>query len=136
MSKKKALLIVLAVVALLCVAGVVALFVYDRVDHSVAMGAGDVIQYNNAITAAARGYNAISSDEFVLLETVKKESSGHTEVTFRVYKLPEGKQLSDYLGLKVSDVPENFAPEYMGTGTARLVKGSLTNIVVNVTYYK
>ena len=135
-QKNKILLAVLAVVAVLCVGGVAVLLSYGSVDHSKFMSKTQVTEYNTAITAAARGYNSITKEEFVLIDTVSKTMGSHTEVTYRVYRLPEGKQLSDYLSLTAGDVPADFAPEHVGNGTARLVNGTLDRIIVTIAYFK
>ena len=136
MRKKKPLLIFLAVVAVLCVAAVAALVGYNRIDHSRLMNKEKVIQYNNAITTMARGYNSIAAEEFILIDTVHKEQGGHTKVTFQVYRLPEGHAVSTYAHLRMRDVPADFAPEYMGSGTATLLNDSLDRILVTVAYAK
>ena len=135
-KKNKKLLIVLAIIALLSIAAVATVLVYDRVDHSGLIGKSEVSQYNTAITATARGYSSIATDEFVIIDTVSKELDGHTNITFRVYKLPEGDLVSKYASLKVGDLPADFAPDYVGNGKAQLVNGSLTKIIITVTYFK
>jgi len=135
-KKNKLLLIVLVVIAVLAAAGAAAWIGYNNMDHSAILGDENVARYNSAITASARAYNSIRPDEFVLIDTVSKELGGNTNITFRVYKLPEGATFTDYQHLRVQDVPANFVPEYVGNGTARLMEGSLERIIVSVTYYK
>ena len=135
-KKQKLLLIALAVVAVLSVAAVIFVLSYDHIDHGTTLSKSEISQYNIAITAAARSYKAITSSEIVIIDTVSKELGGHTEITFRVYQLPEGKTDAAYMELRVSDLPADFAPDHLGNGTARLVNGSKERIIVNVTYHK
>ncbi len=135
-KKSKILLIIFLIVAVLAAAGAAAWISYNNMDHSAILGDENVARYNGAITASARAYNSIRPDEFVLIDTVSKELGGNTNATFRVYKLPEGAKFTDYQYLRVQDVPANFAPEYVGSGTARLMEGSLERIIVSITYYK
>jgi len=135
-KKNKNLMIILAVTAVICLIGVAIMIGYDHVDHSNLLSDKDTALYNSAITASGRAYGSLRSDEFVLIETVSKQLGDDTVVTFRVYKLPEGAKFADYQDLKVSDLPADFAPEYMGSGTARLLGGALEKAVVSVTYYK
>ena len=92
--------------------------------------------YNATITAAARKAGKISDSEFVLIDTVTQGKSGNVDITIRVYRMAEGQKQADYMHLRVSDVPEDFAPEFMGTGTARLVGGSLQSIVITVNFVR
>ena len=135
-KKSKTLLIFLAVVAVLCLAAVAAMFGYSRIDHSKLMNKETIIQYNNAITTMARGYNSITTEEFILIDTVHKEQGGHTKVTFQIYRLPKGHVVSTYAHLRVRDLPADFAPEHMGTGTATLLDDSLDRILITVAYSK
>lgn len=95
-----------------------------------------IAEYNAAITAVARKGNKIGSNDFILIDQLSKGKDGHTDVTIRVYRLPEGADQADYMHLQVGDLPESFGPEYMGHGTARLLNGSLSSIVLNVTYIR
>lgn len=135
-KKNKTHLIILAVIALLSVAAATAVLSYNHVDHSPWMSKQDIARYNSAITAVAMSGGYISSDEFALIESVSKTLGGHTTVTFRVYRLPEGAALGAYTNLRVGKLPANFAPEEMGTGEARLPGGSLDRVTVTVTYNK
>ena len=137
MSKKpKLLVILLCCVAALLVVAVVGIHIYNNADHGKTMNDATVTDYNVAITEAARSYGSIGEQEFILIDTVSKELGKNTDITFRVYQLPDGGDWTAYQNYKVSDVPSDFAPDYVGHGTARLLEGSLEKIVVNVMYVK
>ena len=132
----KLILILLAIVAVAIVGSIVGVQIYNHADHGKVMGDSTVSDYNTAITKAARAYNYITQQEFILIDTVSKELGKNTDVTFRVYQIPEGSDWTAWQGWKVSDGPANFPAEYVGNGTARLLYDSLDKIVINVAYFK
>lgn len=129
-------LILIGIVAVLIVGTVIGVQIYNHADHGKMMGDATVANYNTAITKAARSYSKITDREFILIDTVSKGTGQHTLVSFRVYQLPEGADWSAYQGWKVSDVPADFAPEYVANGQAQLMYDSLDKIVVDVAYFK
>ena len=135
-KKNKARLVMLAVVAALCVVAVVVLLSYDHIDHSHYINKQEILQYNSAINTAARRYNSIAADEFVLIDQVHKTLNGNTTITFRVYRLPEGTELSAFTHMLASGLPSGLTLEEMGTGMATLPNGSLDRIGITVTYSK
>lgn len=111
-------------------------YIYNHADHAAGLDTPEIADYNTAITAAARKAGKIGADEFVIIDTITKTAGGNTDIAIHVYRLPDGGTDADYTGLRVSDLPEDFVPELMATGTARLIKDSLDAIYVSVVYLK
>lgn len=93
-------------------------------------------EYNTSITQAARKAGKITQQDFVLVDTITEGKDGHEDVTLRVYRVAEGEDADDYMHLQVSDLPADFAPEYMGSGTARLLNGSLESVVLDLNFIR
>lgn len=138
MSKKlkKCILILLAVALLAVGVVLIGFYAYNHADHAKNLEETEIAAYNTAITAAARKAGSIRDDEFILIDTISKEVGGNTNISIRVYKLPDGAKQADYMGLRVSDLPEDFGPEFMARGTARLIDDSMDRIVVTVNYVR
>lgn len=138
MHKKRTIFIcVAAAVLLLALAGVlIGRYIYNNKDHAADLQQAEIAEYNAAITAAARRAGSIGEQEFVLIDTISKQAGGHTDITIRVYQLPDGARQEEYMNLRVSDLPVDFAPAYMAHGTARLLEDSLQRIVVSVAYVR
>lgn len=136
MKKTRIYILIIALILLALTGFLVGRYIYNHIDHGKTLSDASIADYNVAITEAARSYGSIGKNEFILIDTVSKELGKNTDITFRVYQLPDGEDWTAYHGWKVSDVPAGFAPDYMGRGTARLLQGSLEKIVVNVMYVK
>jgi hypothetical protein len=93
-------------------------------------------EYNTSITLAARKAGKITQQDFILIETITEGKDGHEDVTLRIYRVAEGQDADAYRNLRVSDLPEDFGPEHMGNGTARLLNGSLESIVLNLNFIR
>lgn len=126
--KKKVLITLAVVLALVLGFGVYRLVTYNSSEHSNWMDKDEKTEYNTALTQHAWRTAKISRNEILLLKSVNKNLGGDSQLEFYVYQLPDGAKSTDYLHLDANQVSSDSGLIHIGTATCRLAGGKISSI--------
>lgn len=108
MSKKKYL--ILTIVILLATAVFMGIWLHGHFQPT-----ADVREYNTYATAQAYSSGLISSQDILILHTIKRTPGGDSSAEFYIYRIPSGVSAEDYLGMQADQIGD--ALEFMGNAS-------------------
>ncbi len=117
---KKALLIILAVVA---VAAILAVCLYLFWPKGPNLGDNTITDYNMAATTFAQQSNKLGKNEILLADKIEEGAEGNITISFRLYSVADGYSPTYFMGMMASEAKDNPGLTDMGSAKASFLKG-------------
>ncbi len=138
--RRKLLPVLIPVLLLALVAGAFGIYrlaTYESANHAQRWSQQELLECNSAVTTKAQTSGRIAQQEVLVLHSLQKSLEKDSTAVFYIYRLPQGADAGNYLGLTTDEIDALGTLTLMGTLSCRMLGEDIDSIYgIKVTYQR